>query len=116
MVVASVTLSLITMHLVLDVFEQRLGTPIVFHPGEQPFAYDTDVMPFLPCCGSIGFIVLANSIYAVALAPQGFQPFGKGWWAITATVLALPFFIPLLLTVSAIFVDSQPPTVLYPAP
>lgn len=83
--------------------------------GEEPFTYDTDVMPFVPCCGWIGFVLLANGIYVIVFNPDRVEPFGKKWWIFAAILCALPFAIPVLVMASAFFADPLDPLIIHPA-
>lgn len=105
--VVSVIAAVLAMYLVLGLLEERLGTPVVSRSGEEPFAYDTDVMPFVPCCGSVFYLIAANALYPALLAST--PTIGRRWWIVTGLVLAVPFAIPVLLILSAIFIEPQAP-------
>ena len=110
--IASVVTAIFLQYLLLGIFEERVGTPIIQNAGEEPFAYDTDVMPQGPCCGSLLYLVIAAWLYPVLLASV--PAYSRRWWTIAGAILALPFLIPLLLVVAAIFGPGPEPWILNP--
>lgn len=109
----SIVAAILMMYVVLGLFEKQLGTPYVYAAGEVPFRYDTEVMAFAPCFGAIGYLVGANGFFFPLILSQ-IPPFGRSWWIATGLVLALPFTIPMLLILSALFGSPPEPVVVGP--
>ena len=101
----SVIFAIFLWYLLLGLFEHRIGTPVILRPGEEPFAYDTGVMPFVPCCGLLGYLLFANVVFAVVLSHA--EPLKKVWWITAGLVFLSPFLIPLLVVISAVFFPYQ---------
>ena len=109
----SVVTAIILWYLVVDLFEHRIGTPVVSRRGEEPFAYDADVMPFVPCCGLILYLLIANTVFVVLL--RKLEPFKVTWWIIAGFIFLAPFGIPVMVALTAIlFPNQSEPIIIWP--